>query len=362
MEDILDNQNMIRQRDSEKTLEAAAAQAKQAEEKLDVRHAPDHAVPFQKIIMTGMGGSALAPLLIRSWLLDRLTVPIEVCRGYSLPNHVGPESLVVALSCSGNTEETLEAYDDARRRGARTTVVAKGGRLLEKAQNDQVAHVVLPDLPVQPRMLTISQLVAVSQLLVAHGVVDREVLGELKDASRWMDERAGQWAKEVEFSQNPAKQLAADALGKSAVFFGGPLMSAAAYKWKISWNENAKNVAFWNEYPEFSHNEFIGWTSHPIEKPFAIYDIRSQFEDKRIAQRMALSDKLLSGRRPKATVITPEGDNLLKQLLWASVLADFVSIYLGILNNVDPGPVKLIEKFKQQLSELERQDKEPAIE
>lgn len=134
------------------------------------------------------------------------------------------------------------------------------------------------------------------------------------------------------------------------MFYAGHLMAPVAYKWKISWNENAKNLAFWNEYPEFNHNEFIGWSSHPVEKPFAVIDLVSEFEHERIQKRFAVSDKLLSGRRPKAHIVRLQGETPLAQMLWGCILADFVSIYVAVLNGVDPTPVDLIEKFKKELA------------
>jgi glucose/mannose-6-phosphate isomerase len=127
------------------------------------------------------------------------------------------------------------------------------------------------------------------------------------------------------------------------------LTAPVAYKWKISWNENAKNVAFWNEYSEYDHNEFIGWTSHPVEKPYAIFDIVSHLEHPQILKRFDISDRLLSGKRPKAMTISLQGDTLIQQMLWGSILADFASIYVAILNGADPSPVALIEKLKQEL-------------
>jgi glucose/mannose-6-phosphate isomerase len=110
-------------------------------------------------------------------------------------------------------------------------------------------------------------------------------------------------------------------------------------------------VAFWNEYPEFNHNEFIGWTSHPVDKPFAVFDLMSNFEHPRILTRFAISDRLLSGKRPKAIQVEMKGSSVIAQLLWGSILADFVSIYVAILNGVDPTPVPLIEKLKKELAE-----------
>src|SRR5690606_1047435 len=99
-----------------------------------------------------------------------------------------------------------------------------------------------------------------------------------------------------------------------------------------------------------NHNEFMGWTSHPIEKPFAVFDLISTLEHSRILKRFEVSDKLLSGKRPKAVPVHLNGDTLVAQMLWGCILADFVSIYVAILNNVDPTPVALIEKLKTELA------------
>jgi glucose/mannose-6-phosphate isomerase len=138
--------------------------------------------------------------------------------------------------------------------------------------------------------------------------------------------------------------------GKTPVVYAGPRLAPVAYKWKISFNENAKNIAWWNSLPEFNHNEFMGWTSHPIEKPYTVIDLRSDLEHPQIQKRFELTDKLLSGRRPAAQVVQAEGQGLLQQLVWATAFGDFVSIYLALLNNVNPTPIDLIEKFKAELN------------
>jgi glucose/mannose-6-phosphate isomerase len=202
----------------------------------------------------------------------------------------------------------------------------------------------------QPRMGMIYNLRALERVLCEFGLLDPSALDELAAAKEWLATESQLWAAHVPTEGNYAKQLALIAVGKTPVFYAGSLMAPVAYKWKISWNENAKNVAFWNFLPEFNHNEFLGWTSHPIEKPFAIFDLVSELEHPRVLKRFALSDRLLSGRRPKSTVVPIAGDTLLKQMLWGCILADFVSIYVGILNNVDPTQVDLIEKFKKELA------------
>ena len=156
---------------------------------------------------------------------------------------------------------------------------------------------------------------------------------------------------DVPTSKNPAKQLALEVAGTSPVIYAGPKMYPAAYKWKISFNENAKNVAWCNEIPEFSHNEFLGWTSHPVEKPYSVIELRSGFEHARVQKRFEVTEKLLSGKRPAPNIVDAKGDTVLEQLLYCVAFGDFVSLYTALINGLNPTPVDLIEKFKKALDE-----------
>jgi glucose/mannose-6-phosphate isomerase len=296
-----------------------------------------------------MGGSALAALLLKAWLKSDLTIPVEVLRSYDIPAYVNENTLFIASSYSGNTEETVSALQQAEVKGAQLAIIAATGKLIDVAGSDRIAHVQLPE-NLQPRMAVIYNLRALVSLLVNFGIVDKSKFDEIKATSMWLQGETEKWIATVPTDDNYAKQLANLAVGKTAIFYGGTLTAPVAYKWKISWNENAKNVAFWNEYSEFNHNEFMGWVSHPVEKPFAVFDLISNLEHPQILKRFEISDRLLSGLRPKATTIQLAGDTALQQLLWGSILADFVSIYVAILNNVDPTPVALIEKLKKELA------------
>ncbi|MGH7218696.1 MAG: SIS domain-containing protein, partial [Candidatus Microsaccharimonas sp.] len=274
-------------------------------------------------------------------------------RGFDLPGYVNKNTLVIASSYSGNTEETLSALEQAEKKGAQVGILASGGKLIDAATTYDIAHVPLPS-GVQPRMAMIYNLRALFALLCTFGVVEKTWLEELGDLSNWLEDETSRWSVEVPTEHNLAKQLALESVGKIPVFYGGPLTAPLAYKWKISWNETAKNVAFCNEYPEFNHNEFMGWASHPVEKPFAVFDLISPLDSPRIVQRFELSDRLLSGKRPHAYTVELKGETLLAQLLWGSILADFASTYTAILNQVDPTPVVLIEKLKKELADNPR--------
>lgn len=349
VKNMLDDVNVLNQRDPNGALSIAGAQCEQTKYSIAVSNKDhDHRV-ITSVVVAGMGGSALAALLVKTWLKSELTIPIEVVRTYNLPAYVSTGTLVIASSYSGNTEETLSCLTEAEEKGAQIAIIASGGKLINLANAKQIACAILP-ADLQPRMAVIYNLRALITLLSNFDIVPSNKLDEIASKADWLKTESSQWASEVPTEHNYAKQLALQAVGKTAVFYGGTLTAPVAYKWKISWNENAKNLAFWNEYPEFNHNEFIGWTSHPVEKPFAVFDLISNLEHSQILKRFEVSDRLLSGLRPKATVINLAGTSVIEQLLWGSILADFVSIYVAILNGVNPTPVLLIEKLKQELA------------
>jgi glucose/mannose-6-phosphate isomerase len=345
---MLDDANVLKQRDPAGALAVAAAQYAQTEFEVDIWNEENDGRPIVNVVVAGMGGSALAALLVKTWLKTEIKVPFEVVRSYDLPAYVGENTLVIVSSYSGNTEEALSALEQAEKKGAQLGIIAAGGALLDEAASYRIAHVPLPK-DLQPRMAVIYNLRALIALLVNFKIVERERLDDIKATAGWLKFESDQWASDVSVDKNYAKQLALLAVGKTPVFYGGTLTAPVAYKWKISWNENAKNTSFWNELPEFNHNEFIGWTSHPVEKPFAVFDLISNLEHPQILKRFEISDRLLSGMRPKSTVVNLHGETAIQQLLWGSILADFVSIYVAILNGVDPTPVPIIEKLKKEL-------------
>lgn len=349
---MLDDVQIYAQKDPSGALGVAASEWQQAEFTAEVQHPEHDGRGITRIVFAGMGGSALSALMVKSWLEGSLNVPFEVVRTYTLPAHVDSSTLVLISSCSGNTEETLSSLDDAQARHAQIAVLTSGGILLERAQQGDMTHVVLPSrTEYEPRMTTLAQMRALTKLLWHFGVTNSLHYDEIAQYAGWLREESEKWVSEVTTDKNIAKQLALVAVGKTPVFYAGHLMAPVAYKWKISWNENAKNVAFWNELPEFNHNEFMGWASHPVEKPFAVFDLVSEFEHERIQKRFEVSDRLLSGRRPKSNIVRLQGDTLLAQMLWGCILADFVSIYVAVLNGIDPTPVDLIEKFKKELTQ-----------
>jgi glucose/mannose-6-phosphate isomerase len=193
---------------------------------------------------------------------------------------------------------------------------------------------------------------ALLTILEQAGVVTAETLrADLEAMAQYLDESVVLWLPGVPTANNPAKQLAQELVGKSVVVYGGPKMAPAAYKWKISVNENAKQVAWWGELPEFNHNEFLGWSQQPVDKPYAVVELRSDLEHPRDKRRFEVTNRLLSGKRPEAHVVQAQGETVLQHLLWTVAFGDFVTIYLALLNGINPAPVDLVERFKKALDE-----------
>lgn len=341
---MLDDLKLIHDRDKEDALGVVEKQWQQLQ--YDYNVTLPNLSNIKNIVLAGMGGSALPAVFLKSW--PGLKVPLEIVRDYAVPDYVGSETLFISSSYSGNTEETLSALGEAEAKQAQVVVISAGGKLADIAKTKHYPLYLIPG-GIQPRMCSFFFLAAMIQIFEPLGLVPEGSLNELKQTGDWLKDQTSPWLATISTDQNPAKKLALELIGKSVVVYAGPKLYPAANKFKICLNENAKNVAWANFYPEFNHNEFIGWTSHPVDKPYAVVEIRSNLENPRIQKRFEISEQLLSGKRPEPEVIIPEGDTLIKQLLFSSNFSDYVSLYVAILNGLNPTPVELVEKLKTML-------------
>lgn len=343
---MLDDLKMIHERDAQDALGIAEKQWQQLQYDYKVDFSPEQ--PLQNVVLAGMGGSALAGTILTSW--PKLMVPFEVVRDYEWPHYGDGSTLFIASSYSGNTEEALAMLREAESRDCQIVVIAAGGKLADRAVQMSYPYFAVPS-GLQPRMAVFYNLAALVQLFDKTGLIGPDKVSELKGVATWLSEQVANFLPTVPAKDNYAKQLAQECMGKSPVIYAGPKLFPAAYKWKINFNENAKNIAWCNQLPEFNHNEMLGWTSHPTEKPYAVIDLRSNLEHPRVQKRFEVTERLLSGKRPMTHVVQAQGETLLQQLLWTIALGDFVSLYLALLNGLNPTPVELIEKFKKALDE-----------
>lgn len=345
---MIDDLKYIHEKDAQDALGIAEKQWQQYQQDHGFTWQPDREI--KSLVIAGMGGSGLAAIAAKNWL--GLSIPYEVVHDYELPKFVDRNTLVICSSYSGNTEETLSCLEQALTSSSEDAkpmviIVASGGKMLEIAKYKNLPFITLPG-GFQPRMTFGYQLRALCEIFeqarLCSGTVD-----QLNQTSTWLKNEIVTWIPTNSVKSNQAKQLALECIGKSPVIYAGPKLFPAAYKWKISFNENAKNVAWYGEFPEFNHNEFLGWSSHPIKKPYTVIDLRSNLEHPQIQKRFEVTEKLLSGKRPAPLVIQVRGETLAQQLLWTIALGDFVSIYTALLNGLNPTPVELVEKFKREI-------------
>jgi glucose/mannose-6-phosphate isomerase len=357
---LLDDTSLLPRRDPRGMYSLAlgfAAQCRRALDIADASHLPADGAGISSVVLTGLGGSAAGGDFVRALFDVEGRVPFTVNREYALPAWVGSETLVVATSYSGDTEETLSAYGDARRRGASLLVVSSGGELSSRARSDGVPLVTIPGgQPPRTAMgfMLVPVLVATSRL----GLLPAQ---DIDAASRHVEIAMASWVNEVPSAGNRAKQLAARLHGALGVLYGlGAWQGVVAQRWKGQLNENAKQHVFAHALPEMNHNEILGWEGAGrvgVERWLAIL-LADGTEGRRMSLR---ADATLDVVRRAAGVerVQATGPTLLAKMLSLALLGDFVSLYLAALNGVDPYSIDSIEAIKQHLR-TEPQPPDPA--
>lgn len=341
---MLDDLKYIHEKDAQDALGVIEKQWQQLTQTYSVDFKPTSEI--RNIVLSGMGGSAWPALYMNTW--PGVNVPFEVSNNYTIPKYVNENTLFIASSYSGNTEETIAALEAAEKCSAQIVVMSAGGKLQEMAMQKKYPLFLIPS-GTQPRMSSFYFIAAFIELFHPLNLLSDTSSLDLASLSQWLSEQVVYWKADVPTDKNPAKQLALEIAGKTPIIYSGPLLGPVAKKMKICMNENAKNLSWFYQYPEFSHNEFIGWSSHPVDKPFAVIEIRSSLEHPRVQKRFEITERMLSGMRPSPHVIIPKGDTIEQQMFWQSIFGDFVCTYLALLNGVNPTPVDLVEKFKREL-------------
>lgn len=301
------------------------------------------------VVLAGMGGSALAGDILKNWLGERLEVPFEVVQDYTLPGYLDPHSLVVVSSYSGNTEETLAAYEYASKMNAQIVVMTNGGQLLKLANQHGHWLLQLPEAA-QPRFAVLAGLKALACTFEDLGLVGgADLRRELEDAANYLDEAKALFSLDNQAEKNPARKLASMLQDKVALIYAGPTLASAAYKWKININEDAKQMAFCNVFPEFDHNEIEGWHLPKDKSAFVALQLESSLDSPQMQKRIVATKEVLKDHGYDPVKISAMGTTLLDHLLYTILLGDYVSAYLAEDNGVEPLQVKLIEELKKKL-------------
>lgn len=304
---------------------------------------------IDKVVILGMGGSAIGGDLLSSLLINKCTVPISVHRNYSPPAFIDDNTLVIASSYSGMTEETLEAFRPLLLRGAKKLVMASGGQLSSIAIDNHIPAFIF-DYKSPPRAalpLSLFALVGIMSKLGLAGDMTQDIAESCSILAR-ID---GEINEKVPEAQNPAKQIAMRMFGNMAIIYGAEHLSEVAARWKIQINENVKGWAFNAAFPELNHNATSGYeVPAEICKNTHVIMLRSKTLHPRVLLRYSLTGKLLDKAGLKNEIVEAAGISDLAQMMSLILTGDYVSYYLALLYGIDPYPIKAVDYLKAELN------------
>jgi len=301
------------------------------------------------VVIAGMGGSAVGGALLASLFQDRSSAALVTNRDYTLPEFVGDDSLVVAASYSGETEETLSAFRLAVERRAQVVCITTGGTLARLAAERGAPVIPIPGG--QPPRASLAYLFFPLLVVAERAGLVPDQDGDLASAVQTLEALRERLRPEVPSADNPAKQLASRLAGRLPFIYGTtPWLAVAAYRWRTQCHENAKVLAASNALPEMDHNEICGWADQggSASQATPVF-LRSSFESGRMRERVQATIDIV-GAQTRAEQVWAEGESPLAHALSAIYFGDFVTVYLGLLLGRDPMEIKAIDSLKRVLS------------
>jgi glucose/mannose-6-phosphate isomerase len=306
---------------------------------------------FNKIVFAGLGGSAIGADLVKAYLYFKSALAISVVREYELPAYVDSSTLVFICSYSGNTEETLSAYAEAKKKGATIIAVSSGGKIKENAQDDGFTFIGIPQgLPPRCSLGYLS--------LIPLSVLAR--LGLAEDPSQAVEEMIktleGLRAKinpHVAQKENIAKYVAAELYNKYPIIYSASVhFDICATRMRGQIAENSKALSSSHLFPEMNHNEIVGWENpKKLFKDFVVVMLKDKGMHPRVLRRMEITKDILKKEKIKIVEISSCGEGLLSRMFSLVYTGDLVSYYLALFYGIDPTPVERVTYLKNQLAQ-----------
>jgi len=297
---------------------------------------------FDNIRINGMEGSALPAELLSETLHqyseDGRVVPVYIYRDYGKSRYITDSSIVFAISYSGNTEETISAYESAIADGRVVIAMAAGGALIERARELGKPYVVIPNPnpDFQPRYATLYILKAIIEVLIQFGILSAEAREKVVNLLSQV--------KPADF-ESQGQVLAELIKGKTPVIYATCDYKLSAHLWKIKINENAKTPCFWNYVPELNHNEMVGFTNPQANFQFIL--LQNEVETSRNIKRFEKLQQLFESRGLAVSkILVPDFGNKLANVVAMTLIGDWTAYYLALAYGIDPTPVDMVEEFK----------------
>jgi glucose/mannose-6-phosphate isomerase len=323
-------------------------QCQQAWQAIMSFHLPQDYKNIDKVVVLGMGGSAIGGDLVRTLVQEEAKIPIIIHRDYGLPAYVDEKTLLIASSYSGNTEETLSGFEPALKNKVKKLVITSGGKLEKLAE---IHHV--PIFKIEYKALPRAALGF--SFIPTLGIIQK--LDFIKDKSadvtetiQVLEKLATKLDVKSPAKSNHAKQLAQRLFGCLPVIYGAGIAAEAAHRWKAQLNENSKSWSFYEVFPELNHNATVGFSlPKEVASKIRVILLRSTTFNQRIKLRYDITCELLKQSGITYEFVDGEGKSALGQMVSLVSFGDYVSYYLAILYKVDPSPIKFISYLKERL-------------
>lgn len=335
---MLDDQTILRQRGAEATLRHIATLWKQTMLPTEVSSQLSHMAAkhdIRNVVIIAADGGAVLAHVAQQLVQPHLAVPVLCCEAAAVPAFVDTHSLVIIIEAGILPDQVKNILRYTQQHAAPAVLLTHDAAVAE-CTTAYPAATVVPVARREGQVEPLHMLSTLSALLTAYQLLDDDLVEAIADGAAYATNVAQQWGATVPTTHNLAKQLARQAAGKTAVFCGSGVLAPVAQWWQWCWQERAHNVAFATTLAEAEQAGAHGWLSHPVDKPFALFDLVGE-NDAATQQRMAALDRRLSGRRPHAKSISLAGETEVEQVLHGMILAEFASCYLGVLNGVKQG-------------------------
>lgn len=299
--------------------------------------------PFNKIAICGMGGSALVGDIfycfkLRNYTPLSIAIPIFTHRSYDLPPDTDENTLVICISYSGNTEETISAYEKAMGKSLAVVGITCDGKLKTLFEQNQTPWIEIPNKQIPPRMSLGYQIAALIKIFIAYSLLPQSIQDTVIASVKKI--------KPADL-ESFGEELSIKIGDKIPIIYASDENKGLARLWKIKFNENAKIPAFFNSLPELNHNEMNGWLKYA--ERFHFIFLADAADSPRLQKRFKITADIINELHGTVDILEIKGENTLEKVNWAIVTGDWLSYYIALHHDIDPVPVALMEEFKWKM-------------
>lgn len=297
---------------------------------------------FNNILICGLGGSGIGGTIINDIISSKANIPILATKDYSIPNFVDENTLVIASSYSGNTEETIYALEKCQNRNTEICIITSGGKLKTIAEENNYNHIIIPGGH-PPRAMFGYAFTELFYVLNHYGIIDNSFKSDFTNSISLLN-------SEKEDIQDKAMELAKKMYQKTPVIYVAQGFEGVAVRFRQQINENSKMLCWHHVVPEMNHNELLGWRTNVDDLAVVYFRNKSDFDRNQI--RMDINRKVISKFTNNITEVWSKGDSQIENTLYHINLGDWVSWYLSEMNNVDAIEIDVINFLKGELSKV----------